>query len=101
MVRRRVRRRALTMSVAGTALFMADQHLHPRNFATAFLLFGAVAALEKRSIALLWIVINGAVPSDHGCCTGPSISFFLAWPGKFFGAIRGLAIAGIPFRRAT
>lgn len=48
----------LTMPVAGTALFVADQHLHPRNFATAFLLFGAVAALERRPIALVWIVIT-------------------------------------------
>jgi hypothetical protein len=48
----------LTMPVAGTALFITDQHLHPRNFATAFLLFGAVAALERRPITLLWIVIT-------------------------------------------
>ena len=49
----------LTMPVAGTALFITDQHLHPRNFATAFLLFATVAALERRPIALLWLVLTG------------------------------------------
>lgn len=48
----------LTMPVAGTALFITDQHLHPRSFATAFLLFAAGAVLERRPIALLWIVLS-------------------------------------------
>ncbi len=29
----------LTLPVAGTALYLADQHLHPRNLATAIILF--------------------------------------------------------------
>lgn len=31
----------LTLPVAGTALYIADQHLHPRNLATAFILLAA------------------------------------------------------------
>ncbi len=56
----------LTMPVAGTYLFLVDQHLHPRTFATAFLLFAAVAVLEKRTIALLWIFLSGPLPPDDG-----------------------------------
>jgi hypothetical protein len=47
----------LTLPVAGTALFIADQHLHPRALATAFLLFAMVAVMERRPIALLWIFL--------------------------------------------
>ncbi len=38
----------LTMPVAGTALFMMDQHLHPRNVATALLLLALAAGLRNR-----------------------------------------------------
>ena len=40
----------LTMPVAGTALFIMDQHLHPRNLATVALLFALVAALDRRRV---------------------------------------------------
>ncbi len=49
----------LTLSVAGTALFMIDQHLHPRSLATAFLLFALFATLDRRPLALLWLFLAG------------------------------------------
>ena len=52
----------LTMPVAGTALYIADQHLHPRTLATAAILFAIGAVLERRyplavlcSIAALFV----------------------------------------------
>jgi len=48
----------LTMPVAGAEIFIADQHLHPRNLATAFLLFAAVAILDRRPLAVLWIFLT-------------------------------------------
>ena len=70
----------LTMPVAGTYLFLVDQHLHPRTFATAFLLFATVAVLEKRPIALFWIFLSGLC---HPTMTvyGTFHLLFLAWPG--------------------
>ena len=38
----------LTLPVAGSALFIMDQHLHPRNLATIAMLFALVAALDRR-----------------------------------------------------
>jgi len=49
----------LTLPVAGTALFIVDEHMHPRALATAFLLFAAVAVLEWRPIAIVWVVLAG------------------------------------------
>jgi hypothetical protein len=38
----------LTMPVAGTALYIADQHLHPRTLASAAILFAIGAVQERR-----------------------------------------------------
>src|ERR1035438_2501978 len=39
----------LTLPVAGTALNLADQHLHPRNLATALILMAIARILEGKS----------------------------------------------------
>lgn len=45
----------LTLPVAGTSLYIADQHLHPRTFATGALLFAIAAVLRRRFVAAgLW-----------------------------------------------
>jgi hypothetical protein len=49
-----------TMPVAGTALFIMDQHLHPRNMATVLLLYALIAVLDKRWIAASVLVILAA-----------------------------------------
>ncbi len=38
----------LTMPVAGTSLYIADQHLHPRTLACALILFAIGAVLDRR-----------------------------------------------------
>ncbi len=38
----------LTMPVAGTSLYIADQHLHPRTLACAMILFATGAVLDRR-----------------------------------------------------
>lgn len=42
----------LTLPVAGTSLYLADQHLGPRNLAVAALLLAIGSALDRRWIAL-------------------------------------------------
>jgi hypothetical protein len=39
---------SLTLPVAGTGLYLADQHLHPRTLANAFVLLAISAVLERR-----------------------------------------------------
>ncbi len=39
----------LTLPVAGTALYLADQHLHPRNLSTALILMAVSRMLARRS----------------------------------------------------
>jgi len=41
----------LTLPVAGTGLYLADQHLHPRTLATAAILYSLSAALDRRIVA--------------------------------------------------
>ncbi|HEX8710484.1 MAG TPA: hypothetical protein VF730_01340 [Terracidiphilus sp.] len=38
----------LTLPVSGTAIYIADQHLHPRNLATAFILLAADRILARK-----------------------------------------------------
>jgi hypothetical protein len=43
----------LTLPVAGTALYIADQYLHPRNLATALILLACAFLLERR-----WLIAS-------------------------------------------
>lgn len=70
----------LTMPVAGTSLFLVDQHLHPRALATAFVLFAIVAVLDGRRLrALLWVAIAFAFHPIMAAF-GASYCVFLVWP---------------------
>ncbi len=52
----------LTMPVAGTALYIADQHLHPRTLACAMIVFAVGAVLRKRLMtAMLCSVLALAI----------------------------------------
>jgi hypothetical protein len=71
----------LTMPVAGTALFIVDQHLHPRTLATAFLLFAAVAIVDSHLSALPWMLLAAlAHPTMavYGICHLAVLTW--AWP---------------------
>ena len=74
----------LTMPVAGAAIFITDQHLHPRNFAAAFLLFAAVAILDRQPRALVWISLTALC---H-----PTMAVY----GAFHLAILALGIGPVP-----
>jgi len=52
----------LTIPVAGTKLYIFDQHLHPRSLATAFLLLAVFDILRgRRRRPLLWLVLSAAM----------------------------------------
>src|SRR5205823_6858496 len=52
----------LTMPVAGTALYIVDQYLNPRNLAAFAGVFAVCRVLEKKySWAALWLVFSATV----------------------------------------
>lgn len=52
----------ITMPVAGTKLYIFDQHLHPRSLATAFLLLAVSDILHDRlKRPLLWLVLSAVM----------------------------------------
>ena len=51
----------LTLPVAGTALYVMDQYLNPRNLAAFAALFAIAKTLERKYVlALLWLVFGAA-----------------------------------------
>lgn len=66
----------LTLPVAGTALMLVHQHLHPRSLAAAFTLFAIAEALDGR-------LLKAAVWTLPAVLLNP----LLACPGVFFAAI--------------
>ena len=69
----------LTIPVTGTGINLADQHLHPRNLATALIVAAIVAALDRR----LWFVgvLLVVAFSIHAIMAAFGVSFcvFLLW----------------------
>src|ERR1700716_245662 len=52
----------LTLPVAGTALYVMDQYLNPRNLAAFAGVFAVVRVLEKKFLrALTWLIFAGVV----------------------------------------
>ena len=52
----------LTIPVAGTALYIIDQYLNPRNLAAFAAIFAVTRTLEKRYVrAVLWLAFAGGV----------------------------------------
>ncbi len=65
----------LTLPVAGTALYIADQHLHPRNLATAFILLATDRVIAgKRWYAIPLLVAAFAL---HPIMAAFGVSFCL------------------------
>ena len=50
-----------SMPVAGTALYIFDQYLHPRAIATALILTAVVAVLERRAVLAAVLLLGGVV----------------------------------------
>jgi hypothetical protein len=52
----------LTIPVAGTALYIMDQYLNPRNLAAFAVIFSLARILERKYVrAVLWLVFAGSV----------------------------------------
>ena len=78
-----------TLPVAGTALFIVDQHLHPRVIATAFALFAVSRILKKQSWLALPFLVLGFLMHPIMGAFGFSFCFFvyisqLNWKPNWF-----------------
>jgi hypothetical protein len=63
----------LTIPVAGTALYIMDQYLNPRNLAAFAGIFAVARTLEKKYVpAVLWLAFAGSV---HPLMTAFALSF--------------------------
>jgi hypothetical protein len=68
----------LTLPVAGTALYIADQHLHPRNLATAFILLATDRILAGRRWHAVPLLVAAVVMHPIMAAFGFSFCFCLA-----------------------
>jgi hypothetical protein len=67
-----------TLPVSGTALNLADQHLHPRNIATAMILFAIERVLSDRRWQAIALLLLALLVHPIMACFGISFCFFLA-----------------------
>ena len=81
-----------TMPVAGTALFIMDQHMHPRNLATIALLYALLAVLDGRVLAASLLVAAAAAIHPLMSLYGASLLILFARRG-FRLHLAGLAVA--------
>jgi hypothetical protein len=94
----------LTIPVAGTALYIMDQYLNPRNLAAFAVIFAVARILEKKYVrAALWLAFAGSV---HPLMAAFAFSFcFLLVIAERFekrtrasAPLNGVtALAGLPF----
>ena len=68
----------LTLPVAGTALYITDQHLHPRNLATAFILLAADRILAGKRWHAVPLLVAAFVMHPMMAAFGFSFCFCLA-----------------------
>lgn len=69
----------LTMPVAGTSLYLADQHLHPRTLATGWILLALVEVLDRRPFRALLFIALATVVHLQMAFYGVLFSLFLLW----------------------
>ncbi|HKD60469.1 MAG TPA: hypothetical protein VKB47_08410 [Terracidiphilus sp.] len=67
----------LTLPVAGTALYLADQHLHPRNLATGLVLLAVARILAGRHWQAIQLLLLSFVLHPIMAAFGISFCFFL------------------------
>jgi hypothetical protein len=70
----------LTLPVAGTALYIDDQYLHPRALATAAILAAVVAVLDRRRVVAGLLLVLAFVMHPLMASFGISFCIFLSWP---------------------
>lgn len=99
----------LTLPAAGTALFLADQHLHPRNIATALILLAVARILAGKRWQAVLLLIAAFLMHPLMAAMGVSFCVFLSlamldvihagalsWSERSLTAGRGKAAALIP-----
>lgn len=67
----------LTLPVAGTALYLADQHLHPRNLATALILLAVSRIMSGQRLQAVPLLLLSFVLHPIMAALGMSFCFFL------------------------
>lgn len=67
-----------TLPVSGTALFLMDQHLHPRNIATALILLAVSRVLEGKRWQAATLLVLAFLFHPLMAAMGISFSIFLA-----------------------
>lgn len=67
----------MTLPVAGTALYLADQHLHARNLATAFVLLAVSSVLKEKRWQAVPPLLLAFVLHPIMAALGISFCFFL------------------------
>jgi hypothetical protein len=67
----------LTLPVAGTALYLADQHLHPRNVSTALILLAVSRILAGKRLQAVPLLLLSFVFHPIMAAMGISFCFFL------------------------
>lgn len=70
----------LTLPVAGTSLYLADQYLHPRTFATAAILFAMAEVMRRRFWWAILYVALAALMHIQMAFYGVLFCLFLSWP---------------------
>jgi hypothetical protein len=66
-----------TLPVTGTALYMADQHLHPRNLATAMILLAISRILGEKHLQAVPLLLAAFLLHPLMAALGVSFCFFL------------------------
>jgi hypothetical protein len=96
-----------TLPVGGTALFLVDQHLHPRTLATALILVAVWLVLAGKRLLTVPVLVLSLFLHPIMALFGASFCFFLAMAlrepvyeqlGKLIRSRRGLGMAAfVPF----
>ncbi len=94
----------LTIPVAGTALYIMDQYLNPRNLAAFASVFAVVRALEKKYWrGFLWLAFAGSVhplmwvfPFSFCVLLVVMDRFEGRWEKATTGALTGMLLPGMP-----
>ena len=67
-----------TLPVAGTAIYLVDQHLHARNVATVFILFAIVQVMDGKRAQAAVLILVALVMHPIMAAAGASFCVFLS-----------------------
>lgn len=88
----------LTLPVAGTALNLADQHLHPRNVATGLVLLAVSRVLAAKRWQAIVLLVIALLIHPIMAALGISFCFFLTMSLRrsLLRSLRGVQAAAVP-----